>query len=515
MSDAAAASRILVLASTSKDAANTSDVLNRAGLAAEVCRDMETLCREIGEGVGGVMLNVESLAAGGAEMLQAVMREQPDWSDIPFIVLTPGGRNSPAALHAMELLGNVIILERPVRVSTFVAAARTALRDRERQYVTRGHLAELQEADRRKNEFLAMLAHELRNPLAPIRNAMQILNLRGSDEAGSRWAREVVERQVTHLTRLVDDLLDVSRITRGSVTLKTERVQIATLISRAVETSRPLIDSRRQNLAVEVDGEDGWIEGDLTRLVQAVSNLLNNASKYTPEGGNIGLDVERLDRAVEIRVWDDGIGIPRHMLGSIFELFTQVETSLDRSQGGLGIGLTLVKSIVEMHGGTIRAHSAGPGRGSEFVIELPLSEAVTQPATDDTTEPKSAIPTCRVLVVDDNFDAAASLEILLQQCGYDVRTAEDGHSALELVASFRPQVVVLDIGLPGMDGYEVAARVCERHKDERPVLIALSGYGGEESRRRAREAGFDHSLTKPADFDALKALLASSLQAAC
>jgi signal transduction histidine kinase/CheY-like chemotaxis protein len=462
------------------------------------------------EGAGAVMMNAESVA-GGIDELHAILRTQPSWSDIPFILLTPGGRESAVATRAMELLGSAVLLERPVRVSTFIAAAQAALRDRARQYLTRSHVQALEDADKRKNEFLAMLAHELRNPLAPIRNAMEILAVRGADEAGSRWAREVVQRQVAHLTRLVDDLLDVSRITRGSVALKTERVPVSTLVARAIETSRPLIDSRRQNLAVETGADDAWVDGDLTRLVQAVSNLLNNASKYTAEGGNVGLDVEHLGDSLEIRVWDDGIGIPPHMVDSIFELFTQVETSLDRSQGGLGIGLTLVKSIVELHGGTVRAHSAGTGRGSEFVISLPLVEAPS--STDSRPQSPASPPSTRrrVLVVDDNFDAAVSLEILLQATGYDVRTAENGPSALEAASGFRPHAVVLDIGLPGMDGYEVARRM-RRMPGWSPVLIALSGYGGDDNRRRAFDAGFDHAITKPADFDALQALLAAALK---
>jgi signal transduction histidine kinase len=363
--------RVLVLALTARDAATTADILARARMSGLVCRDVDALCAEIEAGAGAVILSEESMGGRQSACLEALLGRQPAWSDLPFVVLTRSGINSPAALKAMNTLGNVIILERPVRMSTFVTAARTAVRDRSRQYRTRSHLAALEESDRRKNEFLAMLAHELRNPLAPIRSAMQVLRLRGDDPEGVKWVREIVDRQVTHLTRLIDDLLDVSRITRGAVSLRKEPFQLGTLLARAIETSRPLIDSRNQELAIDAPERPVPLNGDLTRLVQALSNLLNNASKYTPERGRIGLVAGLSEDSVVIRVHDDGIGIPADMLASIFDLFTQVDDSLGRAQGGLGIGLTLVRSIVEMHGGSVGAASAGEGLGSEFTITLP------------------------------------------------------------------------------------------------------------------------------------------------
>ncbi|HEX7181781.1 MAG TPA: ATP-binding protein [Thermoanaerobaculia bacterium] len=367
----------------------------------------------------------------------------------------------------------------------------------------------LKEADQRKDEFLAMLAHELRNPLAPIRNAAQVLKLAGPVNAHQDWAREVIERQAQHLTRLVDDLLDVSRITRGKVTLAREPLDLATIVNRAVETSRPLIDARRHRLTVALPPEPVLLEGDLTRLVQVAGNLLNNAAKYTDEGGHIRLEAAREGGEVVLRVRDDGMGVPADLLPHLFDLFTQANRSLDRSQGGLGIGLTLVRQLVEMHGGRVEAKSDGLGRGSEFIVRLPAasSAAGAEGAAGERARPGASA--LKILIVEDNVDSADMLSVMLKLGGHEVRTAHDGPAALEAARSFQPQAVLCDIGLPGMNGYEVAARLRERPEFERTPLIALTGYGQEEARRRAREAGFDHHIVKPVEPDALAALLDS------
>ena len=508
---AASGNRVLALTLTSRDAANISSLLDRSGLPALACRDMARLCSEVEAGVGLVVLPEEAMSAEQYTPLRDLLQRQPPWSDLPVMLLTKGGQNSSAALKAMQTLGNVIVLERPVRMSTFVVAARTALRDRARQYLTREHLTALEEADRRKNEFLAMLAHELRNPLAPIRNAMQVLNMRGTEADTVQWARGIVDRQVLHLTRLIDDLLDVSRITRGSVTLQRESLLLENLVARAVETIRPQMDARKQQLSVKLPGHPVSMSGDMTRLVQAVSNLLHNASKYTPERGHVTLEAGQEGTSLRISIRDDGIGIPRHMLGSIFELFTQVDTSIDRSYGGLGIGLTLVRSIVAMHGGTVRADSAGTGQGSEFTVVLPCHAAAVGPTPLSPSATRACGGRRRVLVVDDNSDAGQSLAILLRECGYEVRTAETGAAALELMDPYDPEAVLLDISLPGMDGYEIARRIRERNDTPRQLLVALTGYGGEETRQRATQAGFDRHLTKPVDLEELEDLLAAGL----
>jgi len=361
---------------------------------------------------------------------------------------------------------------------------------------------EVEHADRQKNEFLSMLAHELRNPLAPIRNAVTFLRMSGDSDPDVLWARELIDRQVTHLVRLVDDLLDVSRITRGKIRLELRCLDLASVVTSAVETSRPLIEAASHRLTVIPPDQPLWVNADHARISQVLSNLLNNAAKYTPEGGNITIATARDGDEATIRVRDDGMGIPAEMLAKVFELFTQVDRSLDRSQGGLGIGLTLVQRLVEMHGGRVEVASEGPGCGSEFTLRLPVAH--TAPVSDEEPLP---VPTLhrrlRVLVVDDNVEAAESLSRLLRLAEHQVSCAYDGLSAVELAQNSRPDAVVLDLGLPGIDGYEVARRLRNDPALGELLLVALSGYGQEDDVRRSTEAGFDHHFNKPLDFAAL------------
>jgi len=369
----------------------------------------------------------------------------------------------------------------------------------------------LREADRRKDEFLATLAHELRNPLAPIRNSLQILKMPRLDAATVERTREMIERQVQHLVRLVDDLLDVSRVMRGKITLHRERVELATVVARAVETAQPLIEAQGHELAVSLPDESLPVEADPVRLVQVVGNLLTNAAKYTERGGRIGLSARREGSEALLRVRDTGIGIAPDMLPKIFDLFVQVDHAATRSQGGLGIGLTLVKNLVEMHGGTVEARSEGLGRGSEFLVRLRLMTPTDDKASgcDDGEESHQGKPFVghRLLVVDDNRDAADSLALLLRLQGHEVHVAHDGPAALEALNGYRPEMVFLDIGMPGMDGYEVARRVRQMPGLEDVVLVALTGWGQKEDRRRTAEAGFDHHLVKPPEPQTLESLL--------
>ncbi|HEY2155890.1 MAG TPA: ATP-binding protein, partial [Isosphaeraceae bacterium] len=370
---------------------------------------------------------------------------------------------------------------------------------------------EIREDDRRKNEFLAMLAHELRNPLAPIRNSVKILQQLGLDQGDLGWASDVIARQVEQMVRLVDDLLDISRITGGKIELRMEPVDVAQVVAHAVETSRPLIDSRNQVLTVELPETPLWLEADRARLSQILSNVLNNASKYTGEAGRIGLAVESDGQNAVFRVRDSGIGIPPEMLGKVFDLFTQVDRSLDRSQGGLGIGLTVVRRLVELHGGSVQARSDGPGLGSEFILQLPMSACAETAAAAPAPREEGTRPSARrVLIVDDNADAARSLGRLLRLSGHEVDIAHDGPDALQRYEAMEPNFVLLDIGLPGMDGYEVARRIRERPDASRAVLVAVTGYGREEDRLRSQEAGFDQHFVKPVELDALLAILQSS-----
>ncbi len=364
------------------------------------------------------------------------------------------------------------------------------------------------ETDRRKDEFLATLAHELRTPLAPIRNSVHILRMAGGDRGVAERVYEMMERQVNHMVRLVDDLMEVSRITRGKIDLRKELVELAGVVHSAVETSKPLIEAARHQLAVTLPDEPLILDADPVRLAQVLANLLNNAAKYTPEGGRIWLTARRTGSNVEVSVRDSGTGIPAEVLPKVFDLFMQVERTYSRAQGGLGIGLTLVRSLVSLHGGSVEARSAGPGRGSEFLVRLPLAPGRFA-AHDRRDARPSAVAPRRILVVDDNRDAADSLGMLLKLLGADVCTANDGPAALEAFRTYRPSVMLLDIGLPEMDGYEVARRTRQQPEGGDVTLIALTGWGQEEDRRRSREAGIDHHLVKPVDLGVLEKLLAA------
>jgi PAS domain S-box-containing protein len=370
---------------------------------------------------------------------------------------------------------------------------------------------ELRAANRQKDQFLAMLAHELRNPLAPITSAAQLLKLGKLDANAARHASEIIARQADHMTALVNDLLDVSRVTRGLVTLDKVELDVNAVVTSAVEQVRPLVESKRHSLTLQLSGEPARVVGDRTRLVQVVSNLLNNAAKYTPSGGSIELDVRIRDGWVELRVHDNGVGIEADVLPYIFELFTQAERSPDRSQGGLGIGLALVKSLVGLHGGRIAADSGGAGQGSEFVVHLPRIEKPVAPAgivsaPDGVAGRRAAL---RVLIVDDNVDAAAMLATLLELDGHEVSVEHEGRGALQRARLERPQVLLLDIGLPDMDGYQLAREMRKLPDLADAVLVALTGYGQGQDLAQAERSGFDHHLVKPASMEQIAAILAS------
>ena len=379
-----------------------------------------------------------------------------------------------------------------------------------RDMTERRRVVALEQSERKMNEFLAMLGHELRNPLAPIRNALDLMRLQSNGDSRLEWARSVIDRQLTQLTRLVDDLLDIGRISSGKIALHLEQIEINAAVQRAVEASRPLADASKHTLDVRFSPDPVTVDGDLTRLSQAVMNLLTNAIKYTPAGGRIEVDVAREGDMAVVRVKDSGIGMSSELIPRVFDLFVQGERSLDRSEGGLGIGLTLVKRLVSLHGGTVSVHSDGPGRGSEFAISIP---ALAQSAAPKKTEPAAAGATAhrrsRVLVVDDNRDSADTLAALLEAWGHEVRTLYDGPSAISAVAEFQPNVVLLDIGLPKMNGYEVAMQL-RKSANRRPlILVAFTGYGQDEDRRRVREAGFDYHLVKPLEPIELEKILNS------
>jgi PAS domain S-box-containing protein len=371
----------------------------------------------------------------------------------------------------------------------------------------------LHDTDRRKDEFLAMLAHELRNPLAPIANAIQMLCLGQTQQDETvRLACEIVDRQVKNLTRIVDDLLDVSRIIRGKIKLQTAVVDLSSVLAAAVETSRPLIEFRQHRLHIALPPDPLPVEVDFTRMAQVITNLLNNAAKYTEEGGDIELSAERVSDRATITVRDNGVGLAPDVLPKVFEIFTQADRTIDRSQGGLGIGLTIVRTLVELHHGSVSVSSGGLGRGSEFIVSLPLAApprgGAAQPNADQAAF-RPAATSHRILVVDDNSDSALSLTMALKAMGHQCAVAHDGQSAIDKARLFKPKLILLDIGLPGMSGYAVAQAIRATPELRGIVLAALTGYGDEQYRRRSREAGFDKHFVKPISFAALRDLIAT------
>ncbi len=751
------AERVLVLAPTPADATLTRSILAEARLSSHVCADLEELSREMAKAAGVILVTEEVLTRGDAQCLIEALQREPAWSDPPILLLSSSGADSSTAAWGMEVLGNVTVLERPVRVTTLVSALRAALRARRRQYqlrdqmepqallaavvassadaiisktlegvitswntgaekvfgysaaeaigesitliipqdrweeergilarLARGeriehfetirrskagdlidisltvspirdatgkivgaskvardisqrkraaerlresesrfrflsetipsivwtaapdgkityvnrrwleycgiteeqnardwpdialhpadrercvaewqrHLVEesdyeielrhrrydgayrwfvtravpfkdtnrnivswfgittdiheqkemqeaLKQADRRKDEFLATLAHELRNPLAPIRNALHIMRLKANDPATMEQARLIMERQLGQMVRLVDDLLDVGRITRGRLELRKERVDLAGIVKNAVDATFPLIEAAGHELTVALPPQPVYLDADPVRLAQVLSNLLNNAAKYMERGGRIWLSAARSDSELVVTVRDTGIGIPAEALPAVFDMFTQVEGSLEKSRGGLGIGLTLARQLVELHGGTIEARSDGSGKGSEFTVRMPVVPMLAGVVTSRDDEARQDIPIrFRILVADDNIDAAESMGMMLRLMGNDVRTVRDGLQAVEEAAAFRPDVALLDIGMPGLNGYESARRIREQRWGKEIVLVALTGWGQEEDKRRAAEAGFDRHFTKPVSPAELAQLMA-------
>jgi signal transduction histidine kinase/DNA-binding response OmpR family regulator len=675
--------RVLVLAPTRADAAFSQLILSEAGLKAQVFRRLSQLAPEVDESTGAVLLTDEVFVANDVPALLEALRQQPAWSDVPIILLSSAGADSVAAAWGIELLGNITVLERPVRLTTLVSALRTAIRSRRRQYELRDqfvdleraeatlrqqserqrllgeaaaillstdepdammhalfakiaphfrldtyfnymlndvgdalwlesfdgissnearaferldlgesvsglvaqqresyvasdlqrsadrrlHIAkshglrayachpllaenrvlgtlafgsrqrdsfdgeevefmrtichyvtaayervrlirELRNADRRKDEFLATLAHELRNPLAPIRNALHIMQLAEDDAAAIDQARTMMERQLKQMVRLIDDLLDVSRITRGKLDLRKERVELSAVIGNAVDTTRPLIEAAGHSLTVSLPPHPVYLDADPMRLAQVFSNLLNNAAKYTERGGHLWLTATQGGSDIVITVRDTGIGIPADALSAVFEMFAQVDRSLEKAQGGLGIGLTLVKRLVELHGGTVEARSDGPGKGSEFIARLPIVPSRKSPRKLQSDGARiQPHMSCRVLVADDNRDAAESMSMLLRMMGNEVRTVHDGLQAVEEASAFRPDVVLLDIGMPRLNGYDVARAIRAQRWGAGMLLVALTGWGQDDDKRRADEAGFDQHFTKPVNPAALERLI--------
>ncbi len=504
-----------MLAPTSLDAEVTLRVLAEAHIEAVICGSESDLLREVRRGAGAVLLTDDFMHREPLRDLHFILELQPAWSELPVLVLARPDARRPDTFRSM---GGVVILERPMHVRTLVSAVQAAVRARLRQYELRNQLEhthamnrELERAARAKDYFLATLSHELRNPLGALATAAKLLDRDDVDTRSAATARAIVKRQAAQMTRLLDDLLDVARVTRGRLEIRKAPASLQQIVNAAVEMVQPLLARKRHVFELRMPAPDSMVEVDSVRLAQVIANLLGNAVKYTQAEGRVELSVERDSREILIEVRDNGIGIAKESLDDIFGMFSQLRPALDRSEGGLGIGLALSRGLVELHGGTISVASEGVGHGSTFTVRVPSSSvARVEPVV--TASEMTAGSGCELIVADDNPDGLQSLATLLALEGFGVRTAQDGPAALALFEARPPAAMLLDIGMPGMNGYELARRI-RAHPAGKPIkLIAVTGWGQPADRRQADEAGFDFHLTKPVDFNELLPMLASAPQ---
>ena|SRR5579863_7926541 len=506
--------RVLVLAPTRRDREVTLELLGRANISCLSCEGALSLAAEIEAGVGAILMTDAAFSDPHIAQLLAALSGQPPWSEVPIILLCRTSPPSLVAARVVDSLRNVTVLERPTSSRTLISSVQAALRARARQYQLREQFealrmteAALRDADHRKDLFLATLAHELRNPLAPIRTAAQILGSPRLAPDQLQWAQLVIQRQVARMALLLDDLLDIARITQGKLELKAERVKLTDVVDSAVEEVRPLLENKNHQLTVTLPSEELTLNADPLRLSQIISNLLTNAAKYTDPAGHIDLSGGVQNGTLCLSVKDDGIGIAPQALTRIFEMFSQIDGAAARSEGGLGIGLALVKGLLDLHCGTIEARSDGLGRGSEFIVRLPLTAVTPSEASATDVDAPPVARGRRVMVADDNKDAADALAMLLELGGHEVRVAHRGRAALELAQTFRPDVAIIDIGMPDLSGYEVAKELRRESWGTGICLIALTGWGQDDDRQRAKDAGFDRHMTKPVEAWALEELL--------
>ncbi|WP_426338587.1 hybrid sensor histidine kinase/response regulator [Pseudoduganella sp. S-14] len=494
--------RIVVFSPIGKDARLIEQVLGQARVVCHICLELDAVVAELEEGAAALFVIEEAFNDDFMRELTGFLAAQPTWSDLPVLVLSKEGLDSPGVQRIFERVGNVTLLERPVRRATLVSAALSARRARRRQY-------EMREVDRRKDEFLAILGHELRNPLAPIRTAMDVLNTIPNSDPKVRSISQVVERQVRHLTRLVDDLLDVARITNDKVALQCERVSAATVLQHAVEICRQQFDSCGHVLDLRQPAGSVLLFGDRARLVQSLANVLNNAAKFSPPKSTIHLHAEADGEDIVFTVRDHGIGLEPEARSRIFDLFVQGQAGRAHTLGGLGIGLSLAERFTRMHGGSIAVTSEGRGNGCEFVLRMPIVVPERRSKERPAAGPSlgHSDDTLRVMVVDDNEDGADMLQVMLEMEGCTVAKANDGQAAIALAGRFHPHAVLMDIGLPDMQGYEAARRIHDLDGGGDIVFIAMTGWGHDEARRRASGAGMQHYLVKPVDLHVLRKYL--------
>jgi signal transduction histidine kinase/CheY-like chemotaxis protein len=494
--------RVLILAPIGRDAPLAAAALNDGGFASRTCSEIDELCHEIERGAGAVMITEEALPQYAITCLRVVLEQQPTWSDLPLIVFTsrPFAAISAQSSEALAVLANVTLLERPIRVRTMISAARAALRARKRQYEVRDLVGQLHGHIEERDQFLAMLGHELRNPLAAITLAIGSLRLDDHD-----ITQEILLRQTRHLKQLVDDLLDIGRITSGKIRLHRTEIDFADVVEHCVESMRSRAAAHQLRLDLHRDGPT-FVNGDGVRLEQIANNLIANAIKYTPAGGSIDVYVGHQNGRAVLRVRDTGRGIAPELLHRIFDLFMQVDVTVDRSEGGMGIGLTLVRKLAELHDGVAEAHSDGRGRGSELVVRIPTIVPTTVSVPHEAPEVSGARTRKRIVVIEDNGDIRLLLRAELKRLGHQVEDSGEGAAGLQTILEIRPDVALIDIGLPGLDGYTIARQVREKLGDG-IYLVALSGYGQAEDRARAHDAGFDVHLTKPAGIMELERVL--------
>ncbi len=510
-----AEARVLILPPTRADGLITLRLLGDAGITAAICDTTRQMGHELMRGAGALIITDDSSRHDPLAELRPLLDNQPPWSEVPVLVLA---RADFSRLDELRAVPGVVLLERPVQIRSMVSAVQAALRGRWRQYELRDQLErtraanrELQHQARAKDDFLATLSHELRNPLSALTTAVHLLDRGNLDAKAELMARQIVKRQTNLMGRLLDDLLDVSRITRGKLEIRKAPIEVSTIIESAIEAVQPWLNRKGHAFSVNVPDRDVIIEADAVRLAQVLANLLTNAAKYTEPQGRIELSMQCRDGMVEFRVRDNGIGIPPENQAEIFKMFAQLSPAIERSEGGLGIGLALAKGLVDLHGGSIGVISEGPGRGSEFTVRIPIAQAAAQSANSAGDGANEGVAGKRDLIVaDDNPDALHSLAMLLEMEGHSVRVAPDGMAALHLAQQKIPDLMLLDIGMPGLNGYEVAGKVRELKGGEAILLIALTGWGQPADRTRALEAGFDHHLTKPVDYQQLAGLLAQN-----
>jgi signal transduction histidine kinase/ActR/RegA family two-component response regulator len=501
--------RILIVAPIGRDAELMCAQLKAAGLNCAACDDIHKLCSDIADGAGAILLTEEALTHDSVDELMRTLAKQPPWSEIPLIILT-GTLSLEARVHSFDGIvrrTNVTLIDRPVRIKSLISAAQTALRARQRQYDVRDLMQQLEERVHERDRFLAVLGHELRNPLGAILLASQMTD---SDGRIDDDKAQLIERQSRHLTRLVNDLLDLSRVVAGKIVLKRQIVNLVEIVTQTVRTVVPAAQRHGVDLAMRIPEHRIVVDADPVRVDQIVTNILTNAIKYTPEGGHVTLDLSDADEKATIRVTDDGVGVAPDRIGGIFELFAQAENAIGRAQGGMGIGLALVRNLTELHDGSVEAQSDGVGKGSEFVVRLPLANADQQidfgSSLSSSIETTSAHVPRRIAIVEDNKDVRDLLRMKLSRLGHSVVDARDGVEGLRVVLAEHPDLALVDLGLPGIDGFQLAKEVREKMGDG-VILVAVSGFGQPEDKRRALEAGFDEHLTKPADVHDIENLL--------